>query len=327
MPSFKKGKTVLLLKICLCMVPCLMWYLYSTIGAWYFMDGEYPYWRQEKDYVHNSEEYNEVVVLGDSVSKAAIRPSLIDNTTVTNLSLGGGTTIEMYYALKTYIEKHGSPKMVIEFFGPVHYVLQDCYITRALYFNYFSSDELNEIRQHAQIIDDDYWNSEGIDDKILRYKFRYPALYLPAVYNSNIVDRYTTNRTLYETVLREKGWMHFGNADGYYDGNHYVTGYENFAVNGLIDEYLRATVEMCEENGIDFILEQSPIESGSVPLIKENVNVQFEEYFDDLQKEYPNIKVVSKLHAYDEALFGDSMHLNESGAAIYTQYIIDTYLN
>jgi hypothetical protein len=106
-----------------------------------------------------------------------------------------------------------------------------------------------------------------------------------------------------------------------------VTGYENFAVNGLIDEYLRATVEMCEENGIDFILEQSPIESGSVPLIKENVNVQFEEYFDDMQKEYPNIKVVSKLHAYDEALFGDSMHLNESGAAIYTQYIIDTYLN
>ncbi|MBQ9626051.1 MAG: hypothetical protein IJR40_02640, partial [Treponema sp.] len=40
-----------------------------------YMDGEFPYWIQQKDYVQAKDDENEVLFLGDSRMKAALIPN------------------------------------------------------------------------------------------------------------------------------------------------------------------------------------------------------------------------------------------------------------
>lgn len=76
--------------------------------------------------------------------KAAVRPSLMPDIKIANLAVGGGTTVESYYALRSYIKNHGAPSIVVIGYHSFHYVVQDTNVTRTLYFNYLTVPELRD---------------------------------------------------------------------------------------------------------------------------------------------------------------------------------------
>ena len=75
-------------------------------------DEEYASYKQVLDYINDSDEYNKVLVFGDSVAKAAISPTIISNS-MYNLAIAGGTPIEQYYLFDEYLKHHEKPKTVV----------------------------------------------------------------------------------------------------------------------------------------------------------------------------------------------------------------------
>lgn len=313
-----------IIKCILGLMPILLWYIYMVEGAFSFMDEEFPYWMQQKDYISRTDNYNEMIILGDSTSKSSFRPNLISNHSIVNLSLGGASSVEMYFTLQTYLENHEAPKVAVFVAGPFHYVKQDCYISRNTYFHYFGHDEIREVRRIASQFDDPFWNVKGIDDTIRKYYFYDPQIYLPAVYNAAFTGRKKFNLEQYKRVEDEMGWMCFGVAEGNSD-LHYLTTYEHFDVNILINYYVHQIIELCNKNDIRLIIEQAPINQSSLDHVKSNVQAEFRAYFKSLAAEYPNIIVNDCYMGYDDACFGDAKHLNEKGTEIYTNYIISKY--
>lgn len=315
----------LIAKILLCSLPLLLWFAYVHYAPFYFMDDEYPYWMQQKDYINESAEYNEMVVLGDSVAKAAIRPNSISGHQTANLALGGASVVEMYYTLEDYLEHHDSPKVVLGVFGINHYAGGDCFVSRTLYFHYLDRRRLRALYQTAAYNKEpSFWNSQELEDLSMEYSLWNPRLYLPAVFNSSFVGRYEQNMASYEQVRAEKGWMIFGTAESNSELSVIAT-YESFLVDPVNDYYLQKIAELCSENNIQFILEQAPIKASSLPLICQSVEDAYTAYFQDMKDKHPDMIINDSYIAYEDSMFGDKNHTNETGTQIYTDYIINTY--
>lgn len=315
----------LILKILLCSMPLFLWYAYVHYAPFYFMDDEYPYWMQQKDYVHESAEYNEMVVLGDSVAKAAFRPNSIANYQTVNLALGGASVAEMYYTLEDYLKYHDAPKIVLAIFGINHYAGGDEFVPRTLYFHYLDRKRLKELYEIAQNNPKpSFWNSKELKELSVEYGLWSPRLYLPAVFNSGFIGRYEQNMAFYEQVQVQKGWMMFGTAQSNSELS-LIAVYESFVVDPVNDSYLRKMAELCEKNKIQFVLEQAPIKTSSLSWIHPNVQKAYAAFFRNMKNRYPKMIVNDTYITYEDSMFGDKNHTNETGTQIYTDYIINTY--
>lgn len=314
-----------LCKVIIAMIPIVIAILPRWFYVWRYpmkyMDGEYPYWMQQKHYINKRGSADNIIALGDSTMKAAIRPLLAHGTKIANLALGGGTTVESYYALKTYIKNHGTPDAVIMGYHMVHYVANECNITRTLYFNYLDPLQILAVRCRASRLKDPYWGAPSIDDKIVKYKLRIPNMYKAALEKSVDGKRYAFNQRKYQKTADERGYMHFGTRDGFY-GKSYIARWKDFKANELIDLYLHRIIDLCIKRGIPLIIVQMPIESASAPFVDVSVLQKIEQYFEALQEEYPTCDIHTKMVWFDNSLFGDGNHLNASGAKEFTAKVL-----
>lgn len=315
----------LVFKLFLCLLPVALWYLYMNCASFYFMDEEYPYWMQQKDYINKSDEYNEMIVLGDSIAKAAVRPNSVSGHKTANLSLGGASVVEMYYSLEDYLENHQPPRAVLCMFGINHYAGGDCYISRTLYFHYLDGSRLRELDQAAERIGSpSFWNQKEVKRLTLEYALWNPKLYLPAVFNSGFTGRYEQNISLYNQLSFEKGWMIFGTDEGNSEPG-IITEYDSFAADPVNDYYLGKMIDLCTRNSIQFILEQAPVKASSLALIASDVEQSYFAYFEELKSRYSQICVNTAYAVYEDSMFGDPNHMNAAGAQAYTKFIMDTY--
>ena len=62
--------------------------LYCALFPMWYMDGEYAMYKQQKDYITGNGEYNRVLIMGDSRTKAGFIPDELSNDCY-NLALGG----------------------------------------------------------------------------------------------------------------------------------------------------------------------------------------------------------------------------------------------
>ena len=306
------------------MVPVVLWYVYMLVFPMYYMDDEYPYWKQQKDYVNNNGECNDIIILGDSTTKAAFCTDCDDNLSIYNLALGGATSAEMYVTLRNYLKAHDKPKTVVMMFAAKNLVSHPKFWDRTIYFNFYSWSELEELYKKGQELNDPFWTEDGVELKLLKYYFKDPNRYLAAVNNSSFFGRYSENVNLYEQLERDKGWMSFGTSDGAY-GENFISTLESFETGSMEDNYIRRIIELCGENDIEVIVEQPPVKASAIGEIRENVLSEYEGYFLQLQQDYPYARVNTSLAYYDNVYFGDEDHLNRKGAEMYTAEIIDKY--
>lgn len=306
------------------MVPVVLWYVYILSFPMYYLDIEYPGWIQQKDYVNKNSDYNEILVFGDSSAKCSICTDCDDNLGIYNLALAGSISAESYVSLRNYLKAHEKPETVIVMFAALTLVSQLSFFDRTLYFNFYSMPELIEMYNKGQELNDPFWASNGIESEILKYYLKYPDYYLAAVNNSNLFDRYDENMERYMQLEQSKGWISYGTADGNYDDD-FIATLQEFKVGTIEDFYIRKIIELCEENGIEIIIEQPPIKESSISVISESVVSEFEGYFRQLQKDYPYAIINTSLVYYENEYFGDVHHLNREGAERFTAELIDKY--
>ena len=288
-----------------------------------YMDGEFPFWMQQKDYVHTKGEKPEVIFLGDSRMKAGIIPAELCGNAY-NLAVGGGTTVEMYYSLGDYLKFHPKPKMVVMGFGGFHYQWEDCFEGRTLYFHFLPLK--NQLEAQFVGYRKCGWDFSTFKAKILdtlKYSLLFPQKYSAACINSKF-KREKYNRALFENNAAAKGHMYFGMNEKD-DGLNQEAYAQTFAVNPRIERYLRRIIALCKENEIPLVIEQLPMNTPSWEKINESgYYAQFRSYLDSLASE-AGIPVELAIPCYEPECFGDASHLNTRGAERFSAEIKAKY--
>ena len=285
-----------------------------------YMDGEYPYWQQQKDYVHTKSDKQEVIFLGDSRMKAAIIPNQLCENAY-NLAVGGATTVEMYYSLNSYLKNHPKPEKVFMGFSGMHYQNEFTFYSRNLYFHFIP---LNE--QIGALSIDCKENGLTFKEKLidmLKYDFLFPQKYSAACINSKF-QRGEWNHSQYQQNVANKGQMSFGTAERNDDLN-FEASCNIFNVHPRFDIYMHKIIQLCKNNEIPLFIIQLPMNFSSWNKINESgYSEEFQNYLSDLKKE-TDISIELIIPKYDPDFFGDDSHLNLRGAEKFTKEIKEKY--
>ncbi len=282
-----------------------------------YMDDEYPYWIQQKNYIYSQHPQKRILLLGDSRMKMDVIANDMGKD-VYNLALGGGTSIEMYYTMLHYLEHNDAPDTVIIGFGPTHYVEIGTYESRNLYFHYLENSEIDEVDKIMKQYD-------GKDINATPYKYRLPSVYLKPLIKSIVWPRLQKNQEEYNRVDDASGtWLPVAakNMDKVVPQE---VGQKKFIVKKSVDYYLGKLIELCKENSIEVFIEQLPMgEYGHEKLTQMGYLADYYVYMESLKEKY-GITVNEQLPVYENKYFRDGSHLNENGATVFTEELKQKY--
>ena len=290
-----------------------------------YFDGEYPFWKQQRDYTHTTGNTSQILFLGDSAFKAAVIPDLIGDSAY-NLSLGGAGPIEMYYTLKNYLENHPKPQKVLFSFAPMHFTYLDRYRDRTLYFHFLSPQEQIESQLNIFSLDNvslsDKW---AMSLENVQFMIKFPTKYFQTIKNSEL-KRGHVNEEHYQQTAAERGHMFFGRNPEWF--NKYEIHKQlqvDFKPLQVEDFYLRKLFQLCTDNDIQAYMVQTPINQITYSAAsKYDYFPPYQEYLKNLAEEL-SVNIESDLIFYDVTLFGDELHLNEKGAEIYSKKLKGKY--
>ncbi len=297
---------------------CFIWGIFAVVArefGMYIYDEEYASYQQTLDYINQSKEYNHVLIFGDSVAKAGIIPQLISDDTY-NISMAGATTIEQYYMMQNYLDQHEAPKtLIMMYFIGANDSIDDFFWNRTLYFNCLTTKQFQEIVENGAFSEEEKAKSIA---KFLQYKLCSPNRYYPAIKNALFENRYEINKKEYEIAQTSKGQHYFGTEPAFEPNNVTITGKKHFQVLDIIDTYMHKCIQQCEENGIQLIIEQHPINESTYANMSQEYKQEYMDYMKNLQEKYPNILVNTEYNVCTSDWLGDFSHLNEKGATEFT---------
>ena len=285
-----------------------------------YMDGEYPYWMEQRSHVMSDNDKREILLLGDSRTKMDLLAYELSDDTY-NLSLGGGTPIEMYYTVKNYINHHPNPKAIFIAFGPMHYQESECYLSRNEYFHYFDNDTIDDVNR---VIREN--GGKDFSNESFAYKNRLPSVYFKQVVKSILKPRTQENQIIYNKAKENKGQM-FGANKSVTEVMAPETKYDQFISASYLDYYMRKLIELCIEKDIPIYIEQAPMGNpGYKELVDKGYIDDYQKYMDELESSY-NISINRNIPIYPENDFQDGSHLNEDGARKFTQKFKEKYIS
>ena len=323
-------------KCILALLPFILLVGYTALNPMGYMDEEYPSWKYVKDVetgrISPVDKGNAVLILGDSRAMADIVTEDLGENYV-NLGMGGATSIEMYYTLRNYIKHNGAPKRVFIMFAPFHYSYMDNYRTRTVYFHHLGFlDALTVYRKGVgrEVRDDSAKDALSETDLsyILSSYMRLPNIYLPALINSKAFNRMGINRELYNEQVTQRGHALYGTMDGcdYLNYEATYTQMERGREHRMITRYFALLLKLCEDNDIETTVLQAPMNEASYNALDNGYVSEYTSYMEQFKNDNPGMSFELSIPCYDNAYFGDSSHLNEKGAKIYTGELLDRYI-
>lgn len=315
------------LKCILAASPAILLIAYTLLLPFCYMDEEYPSWKYSKDVAKGSKSVAATtLILGDSGAMSSFVPKQLSEGAV-NMAVGGGTSIEMYYFLKEYLDNHDAPKSVVIMFAPFHYFNIDNYSTRTIYFKAIDKSDLKELYLNAGITMAEAVLYDGVLMDEFSCRMGLPTKYLPAIKASRFVGRYKSNRSAYDELLATRGYGPFGELDGC-DDLSYECSYKKIIKSGnsdILKLYLQKIFTLCDDNNISVLLVQPALNEPSYNAIDQNYVSGYEAYVEEIAGGYENVTYENKLRCYPSELFGDVSHLNKKGAVIFTAEIKEKY--
>lgn len=320
-----------LAKCILAATPAILLIAYTLLMPMCYMDEEYPSWRYSKCIASGKENPGvnyKTVILGDSGAMSSYVPSVLSpDGTCVNLAVGGGTSIEMYYLLKEYLGSHEAPENVVIMFTPFHYTHIDNYDTRTMYFKTLSVKDARELYMVAKYCEADKVYNPNVFWDELACRCGLPTKYLPAITASHLFGRYSDNTNRYNNIVSMNGYGTFGTADGC-DGLSYECAYTGLDFDNnfeLLSAYFKLIMQICEENNISVLVVQEAMNETSFNALDENYYNEYSLYLEVFKQLYPNALIETQLRCYPNEYFGDVSHLNEKGAVIFSQEIVNQH--
>ena len=322
-------------KIILVLLPVICVWVYLAAFPASYMDGEYSYFQEAKDYRRGEtkQEKADVLILGDSRAKSAFLPEQLDelggSENCVSLAQGGSTSIEAYYALKEYIANMGVPETVVLSISAYHFTSFDGFWTRTVYFDAITSSDAMEVIRTVKANKEQEALKEAGGAGIwtlLEYKIQSPTKYMTPLVNSFGEDRGQINRDAYQEMVARKGFKSFVSwwpVSGEYDMT-------DFQLLSTLDEYYRKIIDLCIENEIELYSMNTPLIETTFEECRK-IWEPFGAYFADLKNDYPedvypDIHIETEITSYEEKYFDDADHLNEDGARVYTKWFYETCL-
>lgn len=290
------------------------------------LDGEYAWYRQNQDWSEKHEQYCRVLIMGDSIAKAAWLPRELSEDSY-NFALGGASPIEEYYYLYEYLMQNDAPEYVIYTQTVKHFIYMGALWTRSVYFRRMNWDYLDELLADPEIYNDKVAMGEG---NLHREEFLY-RIYSPTKYMHPILkallypNRGKINCERYETVVENKGQTQFGTEEFYDRVDEDMLELTSFRQDKVLDLYFRKIIELCEEKGIQFIYQGGPINKSTYVNISEQFSRGYTEYMANIQKNYPDAMIDERLFSYDDCYFGDQAHLNLRGSVKFSREMREKY--
>ncbi len=316
--------------ICIVLPLCIVLQLYCALFPMNYMDIEYSMYRQQKDYVTENTDANRVLILGDSRTKAGFIPEALGSD-VYNLALGGTTAVEGYYTLKHYLEHHPAPATVVIAYAPMHYMDVDALWTRNIYFHVMERADAQELftlaeqeKNAGNERDTEHILIEDYEREYLMYQFYMPNKYATALRKAFFVGRRSSNREKYEDMISQRGHSYFGMAAGSGDVNGEAK-VDDFQASAIISAYMQKIFDLCREQNIQVVVEQLPMNETSYYILTDSFKTHYREYMLQLATANPTVAVYGDFYCYSNDYFGDADHLNETGAAIYNQFMHERY--
>ena len=285
-----------------------------------YMSVEYVMWYEEFENSKDPYIDADTLIIGDSRAKSSLLPSLLHEDTY-NIAIGGATPIEMYYAVENYIEHNGAPQNAVVVFAPYHFCDIDNW-DQTLYFNFLDASEIGEIYIRALGTSDPIVASKGRFTDMLSYRLRLPSKYLSQMYESHFIGNKNSNMAKFDSIRADLGYCEFGSADGD-DGETYECRHEVFDYSPLVVYYYERLLNMLKDNGVNVIVAQPPINQASSDAMHAAFMDGFTAYMEDVQVRHPEMDVITEVPVYENALFGDSIHVNRRGAEVYTEELKD----
>lgn len=294
------------------------------LAAWflpesYYMSEEYGVWMQQKDYIHSHHEGEPLLLLGDSRMKIDVNPQVLGKD-VYSLALAGSTPIEAYYSLRCYLEHNNAPVAVIIGFAPTHLMHMENYTNRGMYYHYYDLNTIDEI--NANIL-----RLGGKDYRIeaRQHEYRLPIIYLTGILHSIGKGNVESNRQSYRNVASRSGGLIL---NGTIASAKEVIPEEveesGFTVLPILDYYLRATLELCQQHNILVRVIQLPMsEYGLSRLSRTGYYGEYKDYMQGLQEQY-NIPVATEIPVYEHDEYADGSHLNARGTKRFTESLRQT---
>ncbi len=312
--TFSLGVTGVFALLALC-VWGLIWWMPEARH----MDGEYPLWMQQKDYVTTDADQQEILLLGDSAVMDGVRTKAFHEDAY-NLAMGGATPIEMYYTLEDYLTHHPAPKMVIIAFTPRHYFDLDCYIGRAVYFHYLDAERIRAVNRVLR-------KRDGTDVRLesLEYILRAPRIYMKRVLMAIRHPRTEENHQLYLSKAEGSGSYMFPGLRPVENVEPPDTAMGPFRPRRSLTEYMDKIIERCLAEGIEVHIEQMPMGTyGWKKLAASGYLQDYARYIQGVSDRY-GIDANTTVPSYDDEYFGDMTHLNASGAERFTKELREKY--
>lgn len=310
MEKARLAKNFILISIPLILL-CILAYVFPMS----YMTVEYVMWDEEFENSESPYMAAKTLIIGDSRAKSSVLPAMLHEDTY-NIAIGGATPIEMYYAVENYIEHNGAPENAVVVFAPYHFCDIDNW-DQTLYFNFLSADEIAEVYFRGLNTKDPIVACKGRIPDMLSCRLRLPSKYLAQMYESKLVGRKQENLDKFNSIRADLGYCEFGSADGD-DGETYEVRHETFDYSPLVVYYYERLIDMLDENNVNVIIAQPPINQASADALHQEFADGFTAYMRDIASRHPDMEVLPELVVYPNSLFGDSIHVNRKGAEVFT---------
>lgn len=298
----------------------MLFSLYTIVIVNYkmlFMDSEYPMWLHVSQVMNShSEEKKQLIVIGDSRSKAGFIPDEITELKSLNLSLGGASPIEGYYILRNYLENNPSPDHIILSYTGYHLMDRSVYWDRTVAYEFLNNEDYDEIEIKAGLLN---------EKSILRHKKYYLSYYNPFIYRTQFINgilgmRWENNSQFLKECIAAEGHHYFGTKD-YSERLNTDTKQKYFKKSMLQDYYLRKLIALAKNQHIKVYFYIMPFNKASYDKVDKAYINNFTHYLDDISKEF-KMKLCNKLTYMGNSKFGDSSHLFR-GAKANTREMFD----
>ncbi|NOQ64135.1 MAG: hypothetical protein GQ582_06445 [Methyloprofundus sp.] len=268
------------------------------------MDKEYAAWLHVKNTINTAtKDKVNLLVIGDSRSKAGFIPNEVKGFTSINLSLGGASAVEGYYTLEKYLQNNPAPDHLLLSYVPYHLEDWSSYWNRAVSYNFLNDKDYQEIENKAK---------EFKEISILRRKRSYWYYKNPINYRSNFRNgffnlRWGRNMQVFRDSIADRGHYFYGTRNSSNKLNK-DTKQQDFEISRFQNYYLRKLLDLAEKSEIKLYFFNMPFNKASFDQVKPLYVTHFTDYVNQLSSDY-ELKICNKINFMENNNFGDSSHL------------------
>lgn len=286
-----------------------------------FLAPEYAMWSAQRSAARDAPPVD-VLILGDSRTMGGLDPTRMPGAEVRSLALGGTTSIEAFFLLETWLDRHPAPALLVLGFAPYHLALHDTFWERTVKFAFLSEAQYAALLRDALALGDPVLGPPAELERELADRSRFAryagGLRNPVDFASEILSsgflRGTSNRAVRAEVELDRGHFVFGRGERA-DRLAEEAGFETFESSPLLDRYLERLLRLAASRGVPVRWFTLPVNQPSFAAIRPAYRAGFEAWLARWPAVHPDFAVMQPLWWLPNDHFGDRSHLNPRGVA------------